>query len=85
MAEIEELKKQLAPWTEKINDKKKNIDVRKSEQELLAEKLTSGKKAVEHAEKQLARIKEQKRSKACIIHDDMVYIVLMEMYNRKLN
>lgn len=66
MAEIEELKRQLAPWTEKINDKKKNIDVRKSERELLEEKLTSGKKAVEHAEKQLERIKEQKKSKACI-------------------
>ncbi|KAI8647729.1 hypothetical protein BD408DRAFT_334358, partial [Parasitella parasitica] len=39
MAQIEEHQRKLAPWTEKINHKQKAIDVRKSESEILAEKI----------------------------------------------
>ncbi|KAI9484434.1 hypothetical protein BDB00DRAFT_774953 [Zychaea mexicana] len=46
-AQIEELQKERAPWTEKINKKKKDIDVRKSEKEILEEKMSSGTKARE--------------------------------------
>ncbi|KAI9257368.1 hypothetical protein BDA99DRAFT_441174 [Phascolomyces articulosus] len=46
-AQIEELQKERAPWTEKINKKKKDIDIRKSEKEILEEKMSSGAKARE--------------------------------------
>ncbi|KAI8084576.1 RecF/RecN/SMC [Halteromyces radiatus] len=45
MAQIEEHQKQLAPWTEKINEKKKDIDVNKSESDILANRISSGAKA----------------------------------------
>ncbi|KAI8993469.1 hypothetical protein BDB01DRAFT_327635 [Pilobolus umbonatus] len=58
MAEIAEHQKKLAPWSEKINEKKKAIDVKKSECDLLAEKITSGEKAVLEAEKQLHKLSQ---------------------------
>ncbi|CEP10094.1 hypothetical protein [Parasitella parasitica] len=58
MAQIEEHQRKLAPWTEKINDKQKAIDVRKSESEILAEKIASGAKAVETAQAQVAKLTE---------------------------
>ncbi|CAO3607107.1 unnamed protein product [Mucor fragilis] len=63
MAEINEHKQKLAPWTEKINEKQKAIDVKKSESEILAEKITSGEKAVESATLQVAKLKESIKSK----------------------
>ncbi|KAL0090798.1 hypothetical protein J3Q64DRAFT_1631009 [Phycomyces blakesleeanus] len=44
--EIEERKKTLAPWTERIDEKRKSINIKKSEAEILAEKISSGEKAV---------------------------------------
>ncbi|KAL7322745.1 Structural maintenance of chromosomes protein 4 [Mucor circinelloides] len=58
MAEINEYKQKLAPWTEKINEKQKAIDVKKSESEILAEKISSGEKAVENAKLQVAKLTE---------------------------
>ncbi|KAI9480807.1 MAG: hypothetical protein EXX96DRAFT_564197 [Benjaminiella poitrasii] len=58
LAQIEEHQKKLAPWTEKINAKQKAIDVKKSESELLAERIASGEKAVEEAEEQITKLKE---------------------------
>ncbi|KAI8147562.1 hypothetical protein BJV82DRAFT_351738 [Fennellomyces sp. T-0311] len=63
MAEIEEHQKELAPWTEKVNKKKKDIDVRKAEKEILEEKLSSGAKAVQEAEKQLKKMEQTRASK----------------------
>ncbi|KAI9320698.1 SMCs flexible hinge [Dichotomocladium elegans] len=50
MSKIEEHQRKLAPWTEKINEKKKHIDVKISERELLAEKLSSESIRNKHAE-----------------------------------
>lgn len=58
LAQIEQHKKELAPWTEKINEKQKAIDVKRSEKEILAEKIVSGEKAVEEAELQVERMKQ---------------------------
>ncbi|KAK4509510.1 uncharacterized protein ATC70_007862 [Mucor velutinosus] len=63
MAEINEHKQKLAPWTEKINEKQKAIDVKKSESEILAEKIASGEKAVESAQLQVAKLKESIKNK----------------------
>ena len=61
--QIEELQKKRAPWTEKINKKKKDIDIRKSEKEILEEKMSSGAKAVQEAEAQVDRIEKTRTSK----------------------
>lgn len=58
LAQIEEHQKKLAPWTEKINEKQKAIDVKKSESELLVERMESGEKAVKEAEVQVSKLKE---------------------------
>ncbi|KAI8374154.1 P-loop containing nucleoside triphosphate hydrolase protein [Radiomyces spectabilis] len=63
LAEIEEHQKKLAPWTEKINKKKKDIDVRRSEAEILAERISSGVKALENAEKALQNVKKAREQK----------------------
>lgn len=58
MAEIEKHQKELAPWTDKINEKKKTIDIKKSEREILSERMQAGEKAVEEAKQQLKKIEE---------------------------
>ncbi|KAG2237053.1 hypothetical protein INT48_001821, partial [Thamnidium elegans] len=58
MAQIEEHQKELSPWSEKINEKKKAIDVKKSEGEFLAERIVSGEKAVEEAKEQVKKLKQ---------------------------
>ncbi|KAI8084271.1 uncharacterized protein B0P05DRAFT_534893 [Gilbertella persicaria] len=58
LAQIEEHQKKLAPWTEKINEKQKAIDVKKSESEILAERIVSGEKAVGEAEEQVKKLEE---------------------------
>lgn len=58
MAQIEQHQKELAPWTEKINEKQKAIDVKRSEKEILAERIVSGERAVEEAEAQVERLKQ---------------------------
>ncbi|KAF7724063.1 hypothetical protein EC973_001396 [Apophysomyces ossiformis] len=63
LAQIEAHQKELAPWTEKINGKKKDIDVKQSESEILAERISSGQRAVEEAEKRLAAIRETHKKK----------------------
>ncbi|KAL9550547.1 hypothetical protein MBANPS3_004670 [Mucor bainieri] len=63
MAEIHAHKQKLAPWTEKINEKQKAIDVKRSESEILAEKIASGEKAVQSAQLQVAKLKESIRAK----------------------
>ncbi|ORZ17904.1 RecF/RecN/SMC [Absidia repens] len=45
MADIEEQQTQLAPWTEKINDKKKAINLKNSESEILSKRIASGAEA----------------------------------------
>ncbi|CAO3677653.1 unnamed protein product [Umbelopsis ramanniana] len=61
--EIEEHQLALAPWTEKINEKKHIVDVKKSERDIFSERITAGKKAVESAEQELASIEESHKSK----------------------
>ncbi|KAG0183387.1 hypothetical protein DFQ29_005763 [Apophysomyces sp. BC1021] len=63
LAQIEVHQKKLAPWTEKINNKKKDIDVKNSESEILTERISSGTRAVEEAEKRLAAIQETHKAK----------------------
>lgn len=63
LAQIEQHQKELAPWTEKINEKQKTIDVKRSEIEILTEQIMSGKKAVEEAEEQATKIKKMTRDK----------------------
>jgi structural maintenance of chromosome 4 len=63
MAQIEQHQKELAPWTEKINEKQKAIDVRKSESEILAERIASGEKAVKEAEEQVKRLNQSVNDK----------------------
>lgn len=58
LAQIEEHQKKLAPWTEKINEKQKLIDIKKSECEILAERIASGAKAVEESQEQVSRLNE---------------------------
>lgn len=58
MAQIEDHQRKLAPWSEKINDKQKAIDVKKSESEIMAERIASGAKAVESAKMQVAKLTE---------------------------
>ncbi|EIE85270.1 hypothetical protein RO3G_09980 [Rhizopus delemar RA 99-880] len=41
LAQIEQHQKELAPWTEKINEKQKTIDVKRSEIEILTEQIMS--------------------------------------------
>jgi len=65
--EIEEHQLALAPWTEKINEKKHIIDVKKSERDIFSERITAGKKAVESAEQELASIEESHKSKVCTL------------------
>ncbi|KAI7868002.1 hypothetical protein BDF14DRAFT_1725442 [Spinellus fusiger] len=63
-AQIEQHKKKLAPWTEKINEKKRAIDVKKSESEILAEKISSGETAVKKAEVECRKQLSAARHKA---------------------
>lgn len=63
LKQIEAHQKELAPWTEKINEKKKAIDVKQSEREILEEKITSGERAVEAAQLQLQKIQEMLQRK----------------------
>ncbi|KAI8366600.1 hypothetical protein BD560DRAFT_490754 [Blakeslea trispora] len=58
LAQIEHHQKELAPWTEKINEKQKAIDVKRSESEILAERIVSGEKAVNEAEEHVKRLEE---------------------------
>ncbi|ORY93638.1 RecF/RecN/SMC N terminal domain-domain-containing protein [Syncephalastrum racemosum] len=62
-AEIEEHQKELAPWTAKINEKKRAIDVKVSEREILAEKISSGEKAVQNAEEQVKKVEDMRKLK----------------------
>ena len=61
--QIEEHQMALAPWTEKINEKKHAIDVKKSERDIFSERMTAGQKAVEIAEQELSSIEESAKSK----------------------
>lgn len=63
LAQIEQHQKELAPWTEKINEKQKAIDVKRSESEILAECIASGEKAVKEAEEQVKRLKQSASDK----------------------
>ncbi|KAG1471270.1 hypothetical protein G6F56_002222 [Rhizopus delemar] len=63
LAQIEVHQKELAPWSEKINERQKTIDVKKSESEILAEQMMSGRKAVEAAEEQVKKIHRMTKDK----------------------
>ncbi|CAO3598210.1 unnamed protein product [Absidia cylindrospora] len=63
MADIEEQQAQLAPWTEKINDKKKAINLKNSESEILSKRISSGAEAVKEAETQLVKLSATKKKK----------------------
>jgi predicted RNase H-like nuclease (RuvC/YqgF family) len=63
MADIEKHQAQLAPWTEKINETKKAVDIKNSESDILKEKISSGAKAVEEAEKQIEKLVATKKKK----------------------
>ncbi|GAB5591511.1 Structural maintenance of chromosomes protein 4 [Umbelopsis nana] len=62
--QIEEHQMALAPWTEKINEKKHAIDVKKSERDIFSERMTAGQKAVEIAEQEQSSIEESAKSKS---------------------
>jgi structural maintenance of chromosome 4 len=61
--QIEEHQLALAPWTEKINEKKHTIDVKKSERDIFSERMAAGQKAVETAEQELSSIEESFKAK----------------------
>lgn len=56
-ARIEECQRALAPWMEKSNDKKSQIDVAKAESDLIEEKRRSAQRAVEVAERECEELK----------------------------
>ncbi|KAG2208081.1 hypothetical protein INT47_010443 [Mucor saturninus] len=58
LAQIEEHQKKLVPWSEKINNKQKAIDIKKSEREILAERIVSGEKALKEAEEQVKKLNQ---------------------------
>lgn len=84
LAQIEEHQKKLAPWTEKINAKKKAIDVKSSEKEILAERISSGTRAVEEAEKRLAAIEETYNKKVRFL-EGKAYLILIPTRSPKAN
>ncbi|CAO3670170.1 unnamed protein product [Rhizopus microsporus] len=63
LTQIEQHQKELAPWTEKINEKQKMIDIKKSEIEILTERMNSGKKAVEESEEQMEKFQKMVKDK----------------------
>jgi structural maintenance of chromosome 4 len=63
--QIEEHQMALAPWTEKINEKKHAIDVKQSESDILSERMSSGQKAVDSAEQELAAVEDLHKRKVC--------------------
>lgn len=56
-ARIEECQRALAPWMEKSNDKKSQIDVAKAESDLIEEKRRGAQRAVEVAEGECEELK----------------------------
>ncbi|KAG2182444.1 hypothetical protein INT43_007374 [Umbelopsis isabellina] len=61
--QIEEHQMALAPWTEKINEKKHAIDVKQSESDIFSERMSSGQKAVDSAEQELATVEDVHKRK----------------------
>ncbi|KAJ3092463.1 hypothetical protein HK102_007087, partial [Quaeritorhiza haematococci] len=61
--QIEQNQKDLAPWLEKLNAKKSQIDVARSEVELLKKKTTQAKEALREAEEGLERLEGLRREK----------------------
>lgn len=52
--EIEERKRELAPWNDQINAKKSEIDIKRGQLSLVVEKTTSNARALEETENNVA-------------------------------